>query len=230
MPSKKKKQDGGSKKAEQKRKQQVIEDRTFGMKNKNKSKKVQQQIEGIKKSVMNTGNRRERQAEEQRKKQKAQMKARKKAEKDELNALFGEALLAINKKKTTSQKDGKTEAKGRDADDAAAKKGTSRAMKMMYQMDAKEMEDRLREDVSVLNTNVIMCFFCQSPPNLNYFFFSLSLQKNVAKLCSDNRRQDRVGETKEGRRIEKERKGYKSNSRNICCMAGSQTKEKGRSC
>lgn len=164
MPSKKKKQDGGSKKAEQKRKQQVIEDRTFGMKNKNKSKKVQQQIEGIKRNVMNTGNRRERQAEEQRKKQKAQMKARKKAEKDELNALFGEALLAVKSKKTTSQKDGKTEAKGRDANDAAAKKGTSRAMKMMYQMDAKEMEDRLREDVSVLNTNFIICCFVNLLP------------------------------------------------------------------
>ena len=64
-------------------------------------------------------------------------------------ALFGDALMAIKKKNTTNQKDGKLEAKGRDGDDATAKKGTSRAMKMMYQMDAKEMEDRLREDVSV---------------------------------------------------------------------------------
>jgi len=62
--------------------------------------------------------------------------------------LFGEALLAIGKKKTTNQKGGKAEAKGRDADDDGNKKTTSRAMKMMYQMDAKEMEERLKEDVS----------------------------------------------------------------------------------
>lgn len=46
------------------------------------------------------------------------------------DALFGQALLAIGKKKTTDQKGGKTEAKGRDADDDANKKTTSRAMKV----------------------------------------------------------------------------------------------------
>jgi len=44
--------------------------------------------------------------------------------------LFGEALLAIGKKKTTNQKGGKAEAKGRDADDDGNKKTTSRAMKV----------------------------------------------------------------------------------------------------
>ena len=47
-----------------------------------------------------------------------------------LDALFGAALLAIGKKKTTDQKGGKAEAKGRDADDDANKKTTSRAMKV----------------------------------------------------------------------------------------------------
>lgn len=147
MPSKKK-QDKASKKTEQKKKQKVIEDRTFGLKNKNKSKKVQQHIESVTKNVMNSGDRRQRALEEQRKKQKAEAKMRKKAAKEEQDALFGAALLAINKKTTTNKKEGKAEAKGRDGNDDDNKKGTSRAMKMMYQMDAKEMEERLKEDVS----------------------------------------------------------------------------------
>ena len=47
---------------------------------------------------------------------------------------FLSALNALSKKKTNF-KAGKAEAKGRDADDEGKKKGTSRAMKMMYQMD-----------------------------------------------------------------------------------------------
>ena len=68
--------------------------------------------------------------EEQRKKAKADAKARKKAMEDERNALFGEALLAVQKKGKINKKDGKVEAKGRDADDDTKKSGTSRAMKM----------------------------------------------------------------------------------------------------
>jgi len=150
--AKKKKAAEPSKKAEQKRKQQVIEDRTFGLKNKNKSKKVQMKVEGIKKNVMKSGDRRQLALEEQRKKAKAELKARRKAAKEEQDALFGEALLAIGKKKTTNQKGGKAEAKGRDADDDGNKKTTSRAMKMMYQMDAKEMEERLKEDPNYVPT------------------------------------------------------------------------------
>ena len=98
---------------------------------------------------MNSGDPRLRRAEEERKKQKADQKARKKAMKEEQDALFGAALLAVSKKGSTDKKGGKVEAKGRDADDGGGeKKGTSRAMKMMFQMDAKEMNDRLREDVS----------------------------------------------------------------------------------
>merc|ERR1712003_306841 len=75
----------------------------------------------------------------------------KKAMKEEANALFNEALGALNKKKTNF-KAGEAEAKGRDADDDGKKKGTSRAMKMMFQMDAKEMEERLKEDPNYVPT------------------------------------------------------------------------------
>lgn len=150
MPAKKAAAPGTSKKADQKKKQQTIEDRTFGLKNKNKSKKVQQFVNSVKCSVINGGDRKQRQMEEQRKKQRAEAKLRQKAMKDEANALFNEALGALNKKKTNF-KEGKTEAKGRDADDET-KKTTSRAMKMMYQMDAKEMEEKLREDPNYVPT------------------------------------------------------------------------------
>jgi hypothetical protein len=70
--------------------------------------------------------------------------------------LFGEGLLALKKKgAATDMKAGKQEAVGRDGndDDTKQKAGTSRAMKMMFQMDAQEMSDKLREDVrlSMLN-------------------------------------------------------------------------------
>ncbi len=146
MPPKSKDQ-GASKKTEQKKKQKVIEDKTFGLKNKNKSKKVQQHIDAVTRTVMNSGDRRQRALEEQRKQERAALKAARKAEKDEQDALFGAALLSIQKKTTTNTKEGKNEAKGRDAD-AEGKKGTSRAMKMMFQMDAQEMEAKLKEDVS----------------------------------------------------------------------------------
>lgn len=148
MPPKKKAQEAASKKAAQKKKQQIVEDKTFGLKNKNKSKKVQQSIKSIERNVMNSGDPKQRKLEEQRAKLKAERKAKTKAAKAEQEALFGEALLAVSKKKTLDQKGGKIEAQGRDANDEGTKKSTSRAMKMMYQMDAKEMEEKLREDVS----------------------------------------------------------------------------------
>ncbi|GKY92207.1 hypothetical protein MPSEU_000191900 [Mayamaea pseudoterrestris] len=140
-----------SKKTTQKKKQQMIEDKTFGLKNKNKSKKVQQLVKAVEKSVLHGGDPKQRRLEEQRKQAKEAAKAMRKAQKDEQDALFGEALLAIQKKKTTDQKAGKTEAVGRDGDDDN-KKGTSRAMKMMFQMDAQEMEDRLKEDPNYVAT------------------------------------------------------------------------------
>ncbi|KAL3916593.1 MAG: hypothetical protein SGARI_007928, partial [Bacillariaceae sp.] len=151
MAKKAAKAQAASKKNEQKKKQTAIDDKTFGLKNKNKSKKVQNYVQQVKNAVNNTGTTaRQRQLEEQRKQAKIASKMRKKAEKDEQNALFSEALGAL-KKKNTNFKEGKTEAKGRDAD-ADAKKTTSRAMKMMYQMDAKEMEERLREDPNYVPT------------------------------------------------------------------------------
>lgn len=150
-PKAKKKADAASKKALEKKKKQVIEDKTFGLKNKNKSKKVQQHIHSVKKNVMNADSR-SRREDEAKKKAKAANKARKKAEKAEQDALFGEALMFGKKKKALDSKAGKVEAKGRDHDDDDKKGGTSRAMKMMYQMDAKEMADRLKEDPNYVPT------------------------------------------------------------------------------
>lgn len=154
MPSKKNKGGGqqASKKSDQKKKAQAIEDKTFGLKNKNKSKKVQAHIQGIAKNVMDGGDPRLRKLEQQRAKAKAEAKARKKAMKDEQDALFGEALLAVSKKTTTDKKGGKVEAKGRDANADDNKKNTSRAMKMMFQMDAQEMNEKLREDPNYVPT------------------------------------------------------------------------------
>ena len=133
MPPKPANKKGGnqpSKKALQKKKTAAIEDLTFGLKNKNKSKVVQKFVQAVEKSVNNTGDKRQRQLEEQRAKAKAEQKLRKKAMEEERNALFGEALLAIKSKGTTSQKEGKLEAKGRDAEEDLKKPAQSRAMKM----------------------------------------------------------------------------------------------------
>jgi hypothetical protein len=130
--------DGPSKKNANKRKEQLVSDKTFGMKNKNKSKKVQQQINSISKSVYDSGDPKQKKMEEQRKQLKMDQKQRKKNAKSEQDALFGEALLAIQKKTTASVKGGKVEAIGRDGNDDN-KKSTSRAMKMMFQMDAQEV-------------------------------------------------------------------------------------------
>ena len=54
MPPKKNQQ---SDKSKQKEKQKIIEDKTFGLKNKKKSTKVQQQIKQIQSQVMAAGNR-----------------------------------------------------------------------------------------------------------------------------------------------------------------------------
>lgn len=130
-----------------------MEDKTFGIKNKNKSKKVQGYIQSVTNNVMNSGDPKQRKQEEARRAAKANSKLRKKAELDERNALFGEALLAVAKKKSTDKTTGKIEAKGRDADEDDKKKsGTSRAMKMMYQMDAQEMEEKLKEDPNYVMT------------------------------------------------------------------------------
>lgn len=131
--AKKKAPPATSKKATQAKKQQLIDDKTFGLKNKNKSKKVQQLVQSVARNVHNSGDPKVKKMEEQRKKLRADAKMKKKAVKDEQDALFGEALLAVSKK-STSHKDGKVEAQGRDGNEDTKKSGTSRAMKMMYQM------------------------------------------------------------------------------------------------
>lgn len=154
MPPKtksKKGADATSKKNQQKRKDRIIDDKTFGLKNKNKSKKVQALIHSVQKTVHNSGDPKQRKLDEQRKMLKAGAKAKKKAQEDERNALFGEALLAVKKKTSTKMK-GDNEAKGRDHDDGEKKIGTSRAMKMMFQMDAQEMEDALTSDPNYVRT------------------------------------------------------------------------------
>jgi len=97
MPSGKKKADAhkASKKNEQKKKKMQIDDRTFGLKNKNKSKKVQSYVQSISNSVNNTGDRKQRMEEEKRKREKIQQKERKKAVKDEQNALFNDGVLSV---------------------------------------------------------------------------------------------------------------------------------------
>ena len=156
MPSKQKKkaQEQQSKKALQKKKEKLLEDKTFGLKNKNKSSKVQQFVKSQEKSIYNAGTDAQTRAAEQKKKQeKVARKALKKAKDAEQAALFGEALLAVSKKGPKFAKNaGKQEAKGRDAGDDDKKGGQSRAMKLMYQMDAKEMEDRLKEDPNYVPT------------------------------------------------------------------------------
>ncbi|KAL7554443.1 hypothetical protein ACHAWF_017886 [Thalassiosira exigua] len=156
MPSKQKKksQEQTSKKALQKKKEKALDDKTFGLKNKNKSSKVMAYVKSTEKSIMNAGSdAHSRQLDEQKKQQKLAQKALTKAKKAEQEALFGEALMAVSKKGPKfGMNEGKVESKGRDHDDGDKKGGTSRAMKMMFQMDAKEMEDRLKEDPNYVPT------------------------------------------------------------------------------
>jgi hypothetical protein len=56
MPPKKKGGGGSSKKTEQKEKKKIIEDKTFGLKNKNKSSKVAKYVQQVQTQVMTAGN------------------------------------------------------------------------------------------------------------------------------------------------------------------------------
>lgn len=178
-----------SKKVIQKEKQKKIEELTFGLKNKNKSAKVQQYVQSMEKNVLNTGtNPRQRQLEEQKKQAKLAAKAAKKALEAERDALFNEALLAVSKKAAHDAKAGKIESKGRDADDNEAKKQTSSAMKMMYQMDATEMRNKLHEDVSIFFSMLRtrgFCFFASFLKTCVGRFFLKWLYSLTAQLCSN---------------------------------------------
>eukprot|EP00752_Nemacystus_decipiens_P009197 g8216.t1 len=102
MPPKQQK----GKKAVATKKKQLIEDKTFGLKNKNKSKAVQKYITTVQKSVNSTEQQR---AADAAKSKKMASKEAKKAQEAELAALFDEALLTGVKKGGAAGK-GKTPA------------------------------------------------------------------------------------------------------------------------
>ncbi|CAG8550089.1 16040_t:CDS:2 [Racocetra persica] len=85
MPPKKQQQ---SEKSKQKEKQKIVEDKTFGLKNKKKSAKVQQQIKQIQNQVMTSGNRKVQKEKEAEKQALADKKAAEQKKKEELAELF----------------------------------------------------------------------------------------------------------------------------------------------
>ena len=91
---------------------------------------MQQQIQSIEKSVHHSGDPKQRKADEDRKRARANAKALKKAKEEERNALFGEALMAVQKKGSTNKKGEKSKPRGEMTDVDEKKSGTSRAMKM----------------------------------------------------------------------------------------------------
>jgi len=95
MPPKAKQKDG--KKAQEKQKNKVVEDKTFGLKNKNKSKVVQRFVKNVEKNIKDTS------AAEKRAAEKKQAKMVRIAQEQELKALFSEAL-SINVKKSDLKK------------------------------------------------------------------------------------------------------------------------------
>lgn len=79
----------GGKKAEQKRKEKIVEDKTFGLKNKNRSSKVQAYVQQVQKSVTQTNPNDKRSLAEQEERRRA--KEEKKAREAELALLFRNA-------------------------------------------------------------------------------------------------------------------------------------------
>lgn len=95
MPPKAKQKEG--KKAQAAKKDKIVEDKTFGLKNKNKSKVVQKFVQNVEKNIKNTSVAEKRAAE---KKQQKQLRIQ---QEQELKALFSEAL-SINVKKSDLRK------------------------------------------------------------------------------------------------------------------------------
>jgi len=71
-----KKTGGASKKVEEKKKQKIVEDKTFGLKNKNKSKQVQKYIKGVQVAVQGPQSKRDEERKLQAKRQKEEEKER----------------------------------------------------------------------------------------------------------------------------------------------------------
>jgi hypothetical protein len=84
----KKKQPQMSSKAEQKLKNKIIEDKTFGLKNKKKSSKVAKYVQQVQQQVNQAGNRKAMKQEEERKKRLEQKKKEEEKRKTELKEIF----------------------------------------------------------------------------------------------------------------------------------------------
>ena len=80
-------------KAANARKEKLIEDKTFGLKNKNKSKKVQQYVNQVKSSVVAMGNRKDRQMQEKANAEKALKKKMEEEKKKEMQELFQQVVI-----------------------------------------------------------------------------------------------------------------------------------------
>eukprot|EP00607_Mallomonas_marina_P004150 CAMPEP_0182425472 /NCGR_PEP_ID=MMETSP1167-20130531/11910_1 /TAXON_ID=2988 /ORGANISM="Mallomonas Sp, Strain CCMP3275" /LENGTH=357 /DNA_ID=CAMNT_0024606233 /DNA_START=156 /DNA_END=1226 /DNA_ORIENTATION=+ len=94
-----------SKKAQKKKNEKVIEDATFGLKNKNKSKKVQDFIQRVEKTVKNSSKSKD--AEKMKEAKQASKLAKQLAD-EELRALFNEGLTnQFGKKKSKASEDAK---------------------------------------------------------------------------------------------------------------------------
>lgn len=88
------KQDNSSKKAEAKAKAKIIEDKTFGLKNKNKSSKVNKYIQQVEQQVKSSGNRKAMLADSEAKNALKEKKKAEEAKKAELAALFKPVVQA----------------------------------------------------------------------------------------------------------------------------------------
>ncbi|KAJ2717047.1 Translation machinery-associated protein 46 [Coemansia spiralis] len=88
------KQAKGSKKSEEKQKKQVIEDKTFGLKNKNKSAKVGKYVKQVEQQVMSSGNRKAQKDATDRKMLLAEKREAERKKQEEFADLFRPAQLA----------------------------------------------------------------------------------------------------------------------------------------
>jgi len=93
---------GASKKTEQKKREKVVEDKTFGLKNKNKSKKVQKYVQQVQKTAGGGAKGGATHEQALAAKKKAEKEAQKQAEKEMLE-LFGDAYALSGKKKPNSK-------------------------------------------------------------------------------------------------------------------------------
>jgi hypothetical protein len=116
----------------QKKKQKSIDDKTLGLENKNKSKKCKVKSKRLLQVCCTQATPKFERRKKKWPKQRVDRKLRVKAAKDEQYALVGAALLDVQNKGSTSKKEGKVEAQGRDRADENTKKSTSGAMKMMF--------------------------------------------------------------------------------------------------